>query len=82
MRKRGFPSVLRFHKVNKDNNPDKYMLHELMLYKPFRYISTLMTNTLEQYEEKDPETGRRKVDLIKAQIMEHLESVEEARYYV
>ena len=53
-----------------------------MLYKPFRSINELMTNTLEQYEEKDPGTGRRKVDLVKAQVMEHLESVEEARYYV
>ena len=82
MRKRGFPSVLRFHKINKNNNPDKYMLHELMLYKPFRSISELMINTLQQYEDRDPETGRRKVDLVKEQVMEHLESIEEARYYV
>ena len=26
--------------------------------------------------------GRRKVDIVKKQVMEHLESVEEARYYV
>ena len=52
MTKRSFPAVLRFHKVNKNNNPEKYMLNELMLYKPFRDISELQKNTLEQYEER------------------------------
>ena len=80
MKKRNFPAVLRFHKINKNNNPEKFMLHELMLYKPFRNITELQTNTLEQYEERDPETGKRKVDLVKQQVMPHLESVEEARF--
>ena len=34
MKKRSFPAVLRFNKTNRDNNPKKYMLSELMLYKP------------------------------------------------
>ena len=34
MKKRAFPAVLRFNKTNRDNNPRKYMLSELMLYKP------------------------------------------------
>ena len=80
MKKRNFPAVLRFHKVNKNNNPEKYMLHELMLYKPFRHISELQTDTLSQYEEREPTTGKRKIDLVKQQVMQHLESVEEARF--
>ena len=34
MKKRRFPAVLRFNKTNPGNNPKKYMLGELMLYKP------------------------------------------------
>ena len=34
--KRSFPAALRFHKVNRDNNPHKFFLSELMLYIPFR----------------------------------------------
>merc|ERR1712013_144909 len=51
-----------------------------MLYKPFRHISELQRDTLEQYEEREPTTGKRKVDLVKQQVMQHLESVEEARF--
>ena len=58
------------------------MLNELMLYKSFRDISELQKNTLEQYEEREPTTGMRKVDLVKQQVMEHLESVEEARFNI
>ena len=36
MQKRSFPAALRFHKVNKNNNPHKYFLSELMLYIPFQ----------------------------------------------
>ena len=53
-----------------------------MLYKPFRDISELQNNTLEQYEERESTTGKRKIDLVKQQVMPHLESVEEARYNI
>ena len=79
MQKRGFPAVLRFNKSNRDNDPKKFMLSELMLYRPTREeIDLDQVETL--YEESYH--GRRKVDIIKSQVMEHLEGVEEARYYV
>ena len=43
------------------------MLHELMLYKPFRDISELQKDTLKQYEEREPTTGKRKIDLVQQQ---------------
>ena len=36
MQNRGFPAVLRFNKINRDNDPKKFMLSELMLYRPTR----------------------------------------------
>ena len=80
MRKRRFPAVIRFHKVNRDRDPDKYMLNELMLYTPYRDIKELQKDTLEKFQEKDPVTGKSKIKIVKEQVMEHLESVEEARY--
>ena len=79
MIKRNHPAVLRYSKPNKDNNPKKYLLHELMLYRPLKEEVDL-----ELAESMYDETfdGKRKVDLVKAQVMEHLEGVEEARYYV
>ena len=77
MIKRKHPAVLRFNKINKDNNPQKYLLGELMLYRP-----TNEEIDVDQVEALYDETynGKRKVDLVKAQVMEHLEGVEEARY--
>ena len=79
MRKRTFPAALRFQKVKEENSPDKFMLHELMLYSPQRdeiEIDKVLELYLEQYN------GKRKVDIVKNQVMEFLESVEEARYLV
>ena len=79
MKKRNYPAVLRFNKTNKDNNPQKFMLSELMLYRPVQEeidIDTAEAMYDEMYD------GKRKCDLVKAQVMEHLEGVEEARYYV
>ena len=79
MIRRNHPAVLRFNKPNKDNNPKKYLLHEVMLYRPLKEevnIDEVESLYNETYE------GKRKVDLVKGQVMEHLEGVEEARYYV
>ena len=79
MKKRSFPAVLRFNKTNRDNNPHKYMLSELMLYKPV--TEEIDIDTVEQlYDEMN--NGKRNVDIVKSQVMEHLEGVEEGRYYV
>ena len=79
MSRRNHPAVLRFNKINKDNNPKKYLLAEIMLYKPVQ--DEIDVDQVEAiYEETY--NGKRKVDIVKAQVMEHLEGVEEARYYV
>ena len=36
MIKRNQPAVLRFSKTNKDNNPKRYHMNELMLYRPIQ----------------------------------------------
>ena len=77
--KRKFPAVLRFNKTNKDNNPQKFMLGELMLYRPTdKEIEVNQIGSF--YEEMNGD--KRKVDVVKSKVMEHLEGVEEARYYV
>ena len=79
MKKRRFPAALRFQKVKEGNNPENYMLNELMLYRPQRNEIEI-DKVLELYEEKY--NGERKIDLVKNQVMEFLESIEEARYFV
>ena len=82
MQRRSFPAALRFHKVNQNNNPHKYFLSELMLYIPFRDEETEFRpddpNILEEIYFKNQERIRK----IKGKVMEHLQSVEEARHYV
>ena len=76
---RSQPAVLRYNKPNRDKNPKKYLLNEIMLYRPLKEEVNI-----EEAEALYNETfeNKRKVDLVKVQVMEHLEGVEEARYYV
>ena len=81
LRKRRHPKALRLYKVKRDLNPERFFLHELMMYKSFgpeEYERWhVAENCLEDYEKyKD---GIKKV---KKQVMEWIEDVEEARYYV
>ena len=77
MRKR--QSVLRFNKTNFENNPEKYMTSEVMLYRPV--TGEIDNDNVKQlYDEKYG--SKIKVDIVKSQVMKHLEVVEEARYYV
>ena len=78
MRKRSYPAALRYHKVKQANQPEKYFQAQLMLYSP--QTNEVEGDLLSQYE--DSYDGKRKVDLVRGQVMEHLEAVEEARYYV
>ena len=78
MRKRMYPAALRFQKVREAKNPEKFMLYELMLYSPHRQEFE-MDEVIEKYNEVYKE--RRKVDIVKSQVMECLEDVEEARYF-
>ena len=79
MRKRQTPAVLRYHKIKKENHYERWMLSELMLYSPFRTedIEEMENNTAELYFRKEIW-----IRSVKARVMEHLESVEEARYMV
>ena len=78
MRKRSYPAALRYHKVKQANQPEKYFQAQLMLYSP--QTKEVEGDLLSQYE--DSYNGIHKVDLVRGQVMEHLETVEEARYYV
>ena len=51
MRKRSYPAVLRFNKPNRDKDPLKYMLNELMLYKAF-FNESELENVEELYNEE------------------------------
>ena len=79
IRKRTLPAVLRYHKGNKDKDYERWMLKELMLYTSYRAedLHEYETRTAELYMEKET-----LITFVKSQVMEHLESVEEARYMV
>ena len=79
MRKRKGPAVIRYHKGNKENDYERWMLKELMLYTPYREedLDEYENNTAEVYKQKESW-----IRSVKSKVMEHLESVEEARYMV
>ena len=79
MRKRQFPAALRFHKKYNATDPQRFMLSEVMLYYPHKTEISL-ENAPKFYEEFH--NGQRKVDIVKKQVMEYLEDVTEARYFV
>ena len=81
MRKRMKPAVIRFHKPKQSVDPAKYFFAEALLYTPFRSEKELedrVSNAaLDGYAELE-----KWIDAVKSQVMEHLESNEEARYMV
>ena len=79
MKKRTQPVALRFHKINKNNNADRFFFGEVMLYYPLT-VELKLDEARGLYEELY--NGKRKVDLVKAQVMEYLEGVEEARHHL
>ena len=79
MVKRTEPVAIRFNKVKQRNEPERYMAKELMLYCPLQAElepDQVKDLYLEEYE------GQLKVAIVKAQVMPHIECVEEARHYV
>ena len=78
MKKRRKPCALRFHKVRESTDPMRYMLSELMLYRPLRR-EVPHDDILALYEESFEDTS--KIENVKSQVMEFLESVSEARFY-
>ena len=79
MRKRKSPAVIRYHKGHKDKDYEGWMLKELMLYTHYREcdLDEYENNMAEMYKEKE-----NWIRSVKSKVMEHLESVEEARYMV
>ena len=79
MRKRSKPAVLRFHKLKQDTNPADYFFAEALLYTPFKTEEELQKRvdeaSLDGYKELAEE-----IQAVKSQVMEHLESNEEARH--
>ena len=81
LRKRKHPKSLRFYKVKKDLNPSRFFLHELMMYRHFgpedyeRWQDD--DNCIEDYQ-----IYKESIKKVKAKVMEWIEDVEEARYFV
>ena len=81
LRKRKHPKSLRFYKVKRELNPARFFLHELMMYRHFGK---------EEYERwqddenciADYEKYKKNIRNVKAKVMEWMEDVEEARYFV
>ena len=81
LRKRRHPKSLRFFKAKRDREPERFFLHELMMYKSFNSADYERwqdpQNAMQDYEKyKD------KIKKVKKQVMEWIEDVEEARYFV
>ena len=81
LRKRKHPKSLRFYKVKRDLNPARFFLHELMMYRHFgpddyeRWHND--QNCIEDYEKH-----KENIKKVKGKVMEWIEDVEEARYFV
>ena len=82
MQKRSRPAAVRFHKPHRDNNPHKYFLSELMHYIPFREEEAEFRPDDHEFIENLYKENQERIKKIKSKVMEHLESVEEARYFV
>ena len=81
MRKRNYPAVLRFHKVKASLQPEEYYYSEALLYTPFRSEAELEKRVAEASADNYI-TLNSKIQAVKCQVMEHLESTEEARFMV
>ena len=81
MKKRSFPAVLRFHKFKASVEPDDYWFAEALLYTSFRSEAELEKRVSEAA--KDGYTLlNEEIQAVKSQVMEHLESTEEARFMI
>ena len=77
MRKRSQPSALRIHKFNQNADPKKYFFSECLLYIAFR-------EEKEIWERLNGDINKLEQDIqkVKSQVMEYLESNDEARLFV
>ena len=77
MRKRRFPAALRFRKFNKNTNAKEYFFSECLLYTSYRKEADI-------WGKLNGDIAKLELDIrnVKMQVMEHLESNEEARLFV
>ena len=81
LKKRKKPKAIRFYKVKANNNPARFFLQELMFYTCYN------EETYNRWHDDDiccAEYLRKQneIRLVKSQIMEWIDLVDEARYYV
>ena len=68
----------RYHKTYAANDPEKFFYSEVMLYMPHDHELDY-EDARSLYQELH--NGEKKVDIVKRQVMEHLQDVTEARYF-
>ena len=81
MRKRKGPAVLRFHKPKQSVDPGIYFFAEALLYTSFRTEQELEDRVNEAAKDGYAELEK-EINVVKSQVMEYLESNEEARFMV
>ena len=79
MKKRDFPAVLRFHKIKESTQPKEFFYSQALLYLPFESEDQLQ-NKIDQGCITDEIASR--IICVKSQVMEFLENVEEAKYFI
>ena len=86
MKRRQMPAVLRFSKSNKDTNPIRFFLQELVLFVPFGLEENGDTQNLLQESDDQIvllyEKYSQHIKEVKRQVLPFLEDVMEQRFYV
>ena len=86
MKRRQMPAVLRFYKSNKDTNPIRFFLQELVLFVPFGLEENGDTKNLLQESDDQIvllyEKYSQHIKEVKRQVLPFLEDVMEERFYV
>ena len=86
MKRRQMPAVLRFYKSNKDTNPIRFFLQELVLFVPFGLEENgNMKNLLQEPDDQIVllyEKYSQHIKEVKRQVLPFLEDVIEERFYV
>ena len=86
MKRRQMPAVLRFYKNNKDTNPIRFFLQELVLFVPFGLEENGdMQNLLQEPDDQIVllyEKYSKHIKEVKRQVLPFLEDVMEERFYV
>ena len=86
LHRRTFPAVMQTFRQKMTNDPHKFFLAELLHYRPHRDEAELFPDDigacLDLYQEPVGPEGKTKVQFVKEQVSEHLESVIESRMQV